>query len=429
MAYHSLVEALKTQSPEVVVLEANVFFDIESDYHTNAIATTVPVMAPSLNKIDQIFASVPPDGRAAWLFDISENHDRIYQLDEDQATDYRNLLVYGESYKGSSLQKPYFEDPIPEPNVPTEESFAAFINPAPIEGKPLYPKHKQYLKKIIELCLKKGIALEVIDAPAMDGSLLTLFPELQEICKANGVGTTDYCTDAVRLGLDWEYDFNDKFHVSWTGAEKVTKAAYIDVLEKYDLPDHRGDPSYESWDTNAYLFEAFAEGLRISTDGKDASQLKKLLSFDDLSLIPEATALTEGDQMAAGAIGSPYQIVVDFTMSDRGVRLGDIIPSGVKLTKKDAEQSTGIWLIKNGKALRLKDKKHPYRLFGSFTLDYNASLTYGQDISSAQDAGAEPPPMPGLLVSGNPFELEAGTAAVLVYDSRLDGFVTKMNVE
>ena len=51
------------------------------------------------------------------------------------------------------------------------------------------------------------------------------------------------------IGIDWTQDTYDKGdHLNYSGAEKVTNflGAYLD--KRYDLPDHRGDKEYASWE-------------------------------------------------------------------------------------------------------------------------------------------------------------------------------------
>lgn len=51
------------------------------------------------------------------------------------------------------------------------------------------------------------------------------------------------------LELDFDTDFYDARHVNVGGAEQYTKYMSKYLADRYDLPDHRGQKGYESWDT------------------------------------------------------------------------------------------------------------------------------------------------------------------------------------
>jgi len=82
------------------------------------------------------------------------------------------------------------------------------------------------------------------------------------------------------MGLDFTQDFYDKSHVNVLGANKFTDylAAYLD--EAYDLPDHRDDESYESWNS---LYEKYI-------GEKERAQEKVATSISAYEKVQEAQA-------------------------------------------------------------------------------------------------------------------------------------------
>ena len=50
------------------------------------------------------------------------------------------------------------------------------------------------------------------------------------------------------IGIDWSTDSKDGGdHLNASGAEKFSRYMSVILDEEYDLPDHRGDPAYETW--------------------------------------------------------------------------------------------------------------------------------------------------------------------------------------
>ena len=64
------------------------------------------------------------------------------------------------------------------------------------------------------------------------------------------------------LGIDGAADFYDAAHVNAVGATKVSKELAKILQEDFDLPDHRGDAAYSTWDRGWEEFHAaYAEYL------------------------------------------------------------------------------------------------------------------------------------------------------------------------
>lgn len=69
-----------------------------------------------------------------------------------------------------------------------------------------------------------------------------------------GITYIDLNTASEEIGIDWNKDTKDGGeHLNDAGAWKATEYL-IGILEKMDLPDHRGDSAYSSWDEMADQF-------------------------------------------------------------------------------------------------------------------------------------------------------------------------------
>ena len=71
---------------------------------------------------------------------------------------------------------------------------------------------------------------------------------LEELAKDYGFPFLSMSFILKNTGLNYETDFCDVHHVNILGAEKYTLFLARYLSENYDLPDHRGDEAFSSWD-------------------------------------------------------------------------------------------------------------------------------------------------------------------------------------
>ena len=90
------------------------------------------------------------------------------------------------------------------------------------------------------------------------------FNTAMDMVRERGYEVLDFNTEemAHELGLDWEKDFYNSKHVNFMGAEKYTEYLSAYLAENYDLPDHRGQEKYESWEeAYEYYLDFTEEGI------------------------------------------------------------------------------------------------------------------------------------------------------------------------
>ncbi|MBQ1712431.1 MAG: hypothetical protein II024_04310, partial [Firmicutes bacterium] len=59
---------------------------------------------------------------------------------------------------------------------------------------------------------------------------------------------------AEKIGLDYETDFFDSSHLNALGAKKAALFLEDELSAVCELPDHRGEAGYESWDLDLHYF-------------------------------------------------------------------------------------------------------------------------------------------------------------------------------
>ena len=113
-----------------------------------------------------------------------------------------------------------------------------------------------YVHRIKRLCEKNGAALVMITVPST-GWNAARHKAAAALAEREGLDYLDYNRrDLYDIGIDWRTDSSDAgTHLNVLGARKLTDALGAYLCEQYDLPDHRGRPGYEDWDTDAAQYE------------------------------------------------------------------------------------------------------------------------------------------------------------------------------
>ena len=246
ITYHYLVEFCKKQNPKVVVLDLYSPARFKDDYQYDFIKQNVLGMRFSLNKIQMLLASVELDRLDEVFPDFATYHDRFSDLTEE---DYLFPFRVNEqmvNYKGFT---PYLEvRPQEKPELTQGLSGGLTI------------KSEMYLQKIIDYTKKNDIKLFLIVTPYVTTSEDELvYNRIREIASMNEIefNSTNYYYDDI--GLDFETDFNDESHLNYWGAYKFTEYLGKELKSRFEIPDHRGDSAYESWEVNFHQIAEFVE--------------------------------------------------------------------------------------------------------------------------------------------------------------------------
>ncbi len=238
VSYHYIIEALKTQSPQLIVLDAfGSFYD--RSYFTGVDVDLVSddfaqLMKPSLNLLQLNLARRRVQVTTkVWeeYLNITKYHSRITELTTEDWT--KMFVDNSTTAKGYG---PFF----------TKEDFSGYEYPVTSETRDLYPYAEEYLLKIINLCKEKGIKIALVKVPHIaDENDIMLVNTIHRIAQENNVDFLDFCSSNV-LDLDFAYDWADHGHLNNYGAKKATKAIteYINTLE---LTSEHSDEIIQRW--------------------------------------------------------------------------------------------------------------------------------------------------------------------------------------
>ncbi|MDO4283802.1 MAG: hypothetical protein Q4C60_00570 [Eubacteriales bacterium] len=236
-SYHGLVEALKTQKPEIVVLDMYCPAHFYDDYQETWLEQNLDGLRISWNKWQAIQASTQND-RLNFLLGYTKYHFRYSEL---TAEDFSSFLW-------NEPEMARWKGYAPLTGItPVEELDVSHIS----EEQPMTEKSQYYFDKIVELTRQEGIQLALICAPyQMEEGDQRVYNAIEKQAEQNGLlflntNTTEHYR---AMGLDFSQDFADASHLNTEGSRKYTGYLGKWLKENYEISDRRGEAGYESWE-------------------------------------------------------------------------------------------------------------------------------------------------------------------------------------
>lgn len=249
--YYYLKEALKTQTPELIVLEGYRVLEEEEFVPVGYAIKNTYGMKWSKNRLEAVEAGVPRKERLGVLLGYTQYHDRYEELSEEDFTISKEAEKYRD-WKGFEFGMT--TDPDEEPDV-WEET-------ASVE---LAEKTEKYYRAILELAKEQGIPMMVVIAPYGGATQRDqmLFHAAEKIAQEYQVPFLNYNVLRDEMPIDYATDMLDKSHLNGRGSCKFTTKWGEYIAGHYEMTDHRGDPAYESWERNAVYLEALMENVEL----------------------------------------------------------------------------------------------------------------------------------------------------------------------
>ena len=243
--YTYVKEALKTQSPSLIVVECRMAFGDKEYYNEkDTISVTYSYMDDlplSRNKIDLALQSAPDlEGRISVLFNFMMYHSRWNDLHKSDLTFRRDQAR--DPYKGFVVLEPQ-ETSRPRPAIETVT-----------ECEPLLEKNQYWLEEIIRLCRDEGVALWLVKSPSnLELEEKAMLNTAQATAERYGVPFRDFNEDYGDIGLT-EDMFYDEHHLDMFGASRFTRY-FAGVLTR-ECPDLKTDPEDPAWAADLALYRA-----------------------------------------------------------------------------------------------------------------------------------------------------------------------------
>jgi hypothetical protein len=207
ISYHYLKEALKTQSPETVVLEVHMVVQEEDYADEGTLHSAVNPIKLSRNKVEMVYAAVPHGERRNYILDIFKYHDRWEELTrEDFTLEHFDALDPLRGYVRLETVT------VIEARDELESVVSA--------SEPM-DKSMEYLEKFIELSREEGFELILFKAPSnATVEEKKLYNAVEALASENGLTYVDFNMHYEPLGLDMTTDFYDRRHLNVNGVAK-----------------------------------------------------------------------------------------------------------------------------------------------------------------------------------------------------------------
>lgn len=358
-SYFYMKEALKTQTPKLIILEGYTL-SIEYDYgDSSSIIKNTYGLKWSNNRIEAIKASVPEEKYIDYLISVGQYHNRYSEISNEDF-EKRNDFPYFDEYKGTELS---FANDLSN-QKPDIDSFVYQQTNAKMTEKTEY-----YYRKCIELAQENNIPILVTISPfPVDNKQYSIFLQAKQIAQQYNVEFINGNDFYEEMKLDFSSDFADKDHLNYKGNSKWTR--YLNnFLIKYKLPNRKSDKKYESWEINAnhirqlkynqemhYIgrpieyINAIKESpndytVLISLDGnyEDIEISKHLESSFNIDIQGNGTWILEGDRVLWDSIGD--SITYHTTFDNNNIA---IINDKNNNTKKIIYNKNNIKKVENG---------------------------------------------------------------------------------
>lgn len=244
-SYYYLKEALKTQSPKLVVLEG---YCLTGDFEyldTDRIIKNLNGLKFSLNKMEALQVSAPKERWLEFGLEYIWSHKRYRYLSSADYKKYQDNEPLYSSWKGFGNN--FSITPYENPQIVNDGSMAA-----------LPEKQKKYYEMILDLCKKEDIELLVMLVPYSGYTYedMAVFNAAKDIADKQGVSFYNFNDCCDEIGIDWTTDFADTMHMSYLGNEKFSRYLGQFLLEHYEWEPHTNDTAkYESWDRALHYYQ------------------------------------------------------------------------------------------------------------------------------------------------------------------------------
>jgi len=269
--YYWLKEALKYQSPSVVILYGRWFFienDNDNEEAEYRLRIAMDSMRFSRNKIEAITDIVSNSGKQHaidYLFSVFRFHARKVLTPDD-------FVLSRDSQRNLSMRYPSrgkSEVNIEKHVLPTE-----FHNE---DHNPKFTINSIYLQKAIDLCREHGIEVILTVPPdnRIENWSINMHRTLQEYADSQGVTLLDfyYGEPCAAVNFSGETDFRDINHLNIGGATKASRYMAHYLSTHFGLPDRRAENHDAHWDDvlKAYndLYQEYEDALNAESSAEN----------------------------------------------------------------------------------------------------------------------------------------------------------------
>ncbi|MDE5939608.1 MAG: hypothetical protein K2H37_11055 [Lachnospiraceae bacterium] len=273
-SYYNMEETLKYQSPRLMVVDLYGIRIEEEYYGSTNVIKNVSSMRFSVNKIRNVWNSVPHEEFLSYLLSYPLTHDSYKELGRGNFEEGVNN-VGGDWYKG---YKPSYGvtryDTLPQVSAGAEK-------------RPPSWKNRKYLDNMVRLAGEHQIQLAFIVVPyeGINEEDQMLYQWAEEYAQENGILFLNGNTRLEEMGFDPAGDYAEASHLNHSGACKFTAYLASWLTEHCDLADHRGDDRWDSWQKYSDCHESRQKDRELAQCMDLETYLGNLQERDDCLVI------------------------------------------------------------------------------------------------------------------------------------------------
>ena len=289
--YYFLEEALKTQNPKLIILEAFCTTLTQKYSDDSRIIKNTYGMKWSKDKVEAIKVSAPEDRWIEFMLSPLQEHSRYKELGSQDFLPYKGDVMEMKYWKGFGLNRntQVFEEP--DIHDVTDKI-------------DLYDKSELYYRKIIELAQARNIPILVIVSPyaAINSEHQGIYLSAEEIAGEYQIPFINYNLDYDRIGLNFSTDIADGDHLNIYGQEKFTKYLGDYISANYNLPDRRNNEIYQSWEINADSYYQSIQDVPLKSCTNLSDYLANIPTDNCIVLISNTANLPEEETYVRTAL-------------------------------------------------------------------------------------------------------------------------------
>ena len=237
LMYYMMLEALKTQTPKVVVMdETSIFGYKEGESNTHRAMDLMPLDDVKLKLITDPGYKFNVGDQLTFLFPFFRYHDRWNSINlsdvfkKDTSINYYKGYTFSNTVKAAENED-YYMDGLNE-NV---DFSTKYLPESVIKAK--------------EYCDEHNIKFLLISMPDTSAWSYAKYLKMEEWTKTNNIDYLDFNMMLDEVGINFQTDTPDGgMHLNISGAIKLSNYLGKYLSENYDLKDHRKEKGYTSWD-------------------------------------------------------------------------------------------------------------------------------------------------------------------------------------
>ena len=247
-SYGFLEELLECQSPRVLIVETDMFYEDAPDFNPENIKKDYSgILKRNLGTFLDNFNEKRFQDIVETQFSIFTFHDKW-----KRSWPFSSKKVKNESENTIAIEHGYYYNNHIK-SAPVNKN----MNPTDI-SEPIPEENLTYFNRILSLCRKNGIEVVLVEMPAQISWNYYRHNAVQALAEEKELPFVDFNLMFEEISLDIKHDFRDAgSHLNYFGAKKVTTYLSDFLNEKYSdrLTDRRGDENYSFWEESNKEFK------------------------------------------------------------------------------------------------------------------------------------------------------------------------------